>query len=266
MPIKVCQTESHTSTSSTTSKTADTHVDDHKQTTDQSSHEQKEKTAENRENISQESFKHSVHSQESSKISGSSSAQKAEEGKLSESEKGRKSEEESRYVSSKMSESNRSASASIPIKKREGLFFKDSFFETAWKDYQDAMRDVLTQWGDDTASYRKDKAGSFSEDLSSSYRKLRSSDMREENQAISSTEDEHSYKVGRVSILIMNTNKYKFRFYKFIINTQIHNQTENPQKPENCTMLQLKKFLPFYWVSETTSVIISTFRNLAVYC
>ncbi|KAG7158672.1 uncharacterized protein LOC121878296 [Homarus americanus] len=70
----------------------------------------------------------------------------------------------------------------IPIKTR-GLFFNDSFFENTWKDYQDAVKDIVIKWGDCSTS-----------DDMTCYRRLRSRDLREENQAIKSSEDEFNYR------------------------------------------------------------------------
>lgn len=71
----------------------------------------------------------------------------------------------------------------LPIKTR-GLFFNDSFFEDTWKDYQDAVKDVVVKWGDHSTS-----------DDMTCYRKLRTRDLKEENQAVRSSEDELNYKV-----------------------------------------------------------------------
>lgn len=75
--------------------------------------------------------------------------------------------------------------ATLPIARR-GQFFNDSYFEDTWKNYQDAVRDILSKWDDDSAT--------VSDDMTC-YRRLRSRDMRDENQAITSTEDSSSYKV-----------------------------------------------------------------------
>lgn len=76
--------------------------------------------------------------------------------------------------------------ATLPIARR-GQFFNDSYFEDTWKNYQDAVRDVLSKWNEDSAAATDDMT---------CYRRLRSRDMREENQAITSTEDSSSYKVN----------------------------------------------------------------------
>lgn len=75
--------------------------------------------------------------------------------------------------------------ANLPIARR-GQFFNDSYFEDTWKNYQDAVRDILSKWDDDSAAATDDMT---------CYRRLRSRDMRDENQAITSTEDSSSYKV-----------------------------------------------------------------------
>lgn len=76
--------------------------------------------------------------------------------------------------------------AALPIMRR-GQFFNDSYFEDTWKDYQDAVREVLAKWDDQSAA--------ASDDMTC-YRRLRSRDMRDENQAITSAEDSSSYKVS----------------------------------------------------------------------
>ncbi|XP_071551064.1 LOW QUALITY PROTEIN: uncharacterized protein [Panulirus ornatus] len=87
--------------------------------------------------------------------------------------------------SSKMNEEKHSESSkgiTLPIKTR-GLFFNDMFFEDTWKDYQDAVRDVVVKWG-----------GQSTADDMTCYRKLRTRDMTEENQAVKASEDERNYK------------------------------------------------------------------------
>lgn len=76
--------------------------------------------------------------------------------------------------------------SALPITKR-GQFFNDSYFEDTWKYYQDAVRDVLEKWDDNSAAATDDMT---------CYRRLRSRDMRDENQAITSAEDSSSYKVS----------------------------------------------------------------------
>lgn len=75
--------------------------------------------------------------------------------------------------------------ATLPIARR-GQFFNDSYFEDTWKNYQDAVRDIVSKWDEDSAA---------ATDEMTCYRRLRSRDMRDENQAITSTEDASSYKV-----------------------------------------------------------------------
>ncbi|XP_042240681.1 serine-rich adhesin for platelets-like [Homarus americanus] len=71
----------------------------------------------------------------------------------------------------------------LPITTR-GLFFNDSFFQDAWKDFQEAVKEVVSKWG---------KGCSANDDMTS-YRSLRSRDMRDENQAVKSSQDEFNYK------------------------------------------------------------------------
>ena len=69
---------------------------------------------------------------------------------------------------------------------KKGQFFNDSYFEDTRQDFQDAIQDVLTKWGD------KSKP---TNDINS-YRDLRARDLRDENQAIKSTEDQRYHKVN----------------------------------------------------------------------
>ncbi|XP_037777334.1 uncharacterized protein LOC119574245 [Penaeus monodon] len=71
----------------------------------------------------------------------------------------------------------------LPITTR-GLFFNDSFFQDSWNDFQKAVREVLARWGEQS---------SLVDDLTS-YRNLRSRDLREDTQAVMSSEDEHQHK------------------------------------------------------------------------
>lgn len=73
----------------------------------------------------------------------------------------------------------------LPITKR-GLFFNDSFFKDTWQDFQDAIKDIVSRWGHLTSNT----------DNLTSYRTLRAQDLREETQAVKSSEDEHNYKVS----------------------------------------------------------------------
>ncbi|XP_050718535.1 titin homolog isoform X4 [Eriocheir sinensis] len=68
---------------------------------------------------------------------------------------------------------------------RKGQFFNDSYFEDTRQDFQDAIQDVLAKWGD------KSKPAN---DINS-YRELRQRDLRDENQAIKSTEDQRYHKI-----------------------------------------------------------------------
>ncbi|XP_063603419.1 uncharacterized protein LOC134779292 [Penaeus indicus] len=91
----------------------------------------------------------------------------------------------------------------LPIVRR-GLFFDDSFFQESWKDFQRAVKEVLNKWGEQ----------SFIGDDLTRYRSLRSRDLREENQAVTSSEDERQHKFvldvkdfsdgGEISVKAMN--------------------------------------------------------------
>ncbi|XP_066965175.1 uncharacterized protein [Macrobrachium rosenbergii] len=67
----------------------------------------------------------------------------------------------------------------------KGHFFHDDFFASVRQDFERAVQEVLEKHG---------KSTSVSHDMTS-YRSLREKDMREENQAISVTEDHQSHKV-----------------------------------------------------------------------
>lgn len=69
---------------------------------------------------------------------------------------------------------------------KKGQFFNDSYFEDTRQDFQDAVQDVLTKWGD------KSKP---TNDINS-YRDLRARDLRDENQAIKSSQDQRYHKVN----------------------------------------------------------------------
>ncbi|XP_071527100.1 uncharacterized protein [Panulirus ornatus] len=71
----------------------------------------------------------------------------------------------------------------LPIS-RKGLFFHDSFFEEARKDFEAAVKKVVDTWGESRVS-----------DDMTCYRSLRERNLQEENQAVSLTEDHQSHKV-----------------------------------------------------------------------
>nr|XP_045610251.1 uncharacterized protein LOC123765552 [Procambarus clarkii] len=71
----------------------------------------------------------------------------------------------------------------LPITTR-GLFFDDSFFQNAWKDFQDAVKEVVSRWGQESST----------SDYLTCYRNLRTRDLKDENQAVKSSEDEFNYK------------------------------------------------------------------------
>ncbi|XP_071532987.1 uncharacterized protein [Panulirus ornatus] len=68
---------------------------------------------------------------------------------------------------------------------KKGQFFSDSCFEDTRQDYQDAIKDVLSKWGDKTST---------TDDMTS-YRQLRTRDMRDENMAVKSSDDELYHKI-----------------------------------------------------------------------
>ncbi|XP_042240603.1 uncharacterized protein LOC121878438 [Homarus americanus] len=75
----------------------------------------------------------------------------------------------------------RCSSLSIPTR---GLFFKDPVFADSRQDFRDAVRDVVSKWGD----------GSSATDDMTCYRSLRARNMRDDNQAVRSSENEFNYK------------------------------------------------------------------------
>ncbi|XP_045131968.1 serine-rich adhesin for platelets-like isoform X1 [Portunus trituberculatus] len=72
----------------------------------------------------------------------------------------------------------------LPITTR-GSFFSDDFFKDAWKDFQEAVSEVVSKWGDPACP-----ADDFTH-----YRSLREQDLRDENQAVKLTDDKVNYKV-----------------------------------------------------------------------
>ncbi|XP_037776908.1 uncharacterized protein LOC119573874 [Penaeus monodon] len=76
-----------------------------------------------------------------------------------------------------------SGSKFVPIRRR-GLFFSDSVFQDTRNDFHKAIKEVLRNWGEESSIF---------DDLTS-YRNLRSRDLREENQAVTSLEDESYHK------------------------------------------------------------------------
>ncbi|KAK3873932.1 hypothetical protein Pcinc_021089 [Petrolisthes cinctipes] len=66
-----------------------------------------------------------------------------------------------------------------------GAFFSDPFFKESWEAFQEAVREVLLRWGDLTTTANP----------LTRYRTLRATHLREDNQAMWSSEDDHNYKV-----------------------------------------------------------------------
>ncbi|KAK7067253.1 hypothetical protein SK128_020018 [Halocaridina rubra] len=75
-------------------------------------------------------------------------------------------------------------SPQITIEKR-GDFFNDSFFEDRRQDYQVAVKEVLSKYGSQTSNT----------DELTNYRDLRTRDLKEENQAVRSTQDDNFHKI-----------------------------------------------------------------------
>lgn len=72
---------------------------------------------------------------------------------------------------------------------RGGLFFNDAFFEDTRQDFQQAVKDVVSKWGGQTPAT----------DEISCYRNIRSQDLRDENQAVRSSDDQQFHKVTGVA-------------------------------------------------------------------
>jgi len=109
-------------------------------------------------------------------------------------ESGRESQETNKYNVTEdaiMGTSSRLASGSLssfaeksfPIT-RKGHFFSHYFFRDTREDFQKAVREILSRWGEKSCG-----------DEMTSYRKLRARNMREDTQAVTSSEDERHYKV-----------------------------------------------------------------------
>ncbi|ROT62318.1 heat shock protein 21 [Penaeus vannamei] len=72
-----------------------------------------------------------------------------------------------------------------------GSFFQDAFFSDTHKDFDSSVREVLARWsGDDfqAKDFRR-------EDIMDRYRKLRSRNLKEENQAVTVTSNKTSHKI-----------------------------------------------------------------------
>lgn len=79
----------------------------------------------------------------------------------------------------------------LPITRR-GNFFHDSFFSDIHQDFNSAIREVLERWNDTDLKLRDRWDGT---DYLDRYRQLRSRDLKEENQAVTVTSGNSSYKV-----------------------------------------------------------------------
>ncbi|XP_068208593.1 uncharacterized protein [Palaemon carinicauda] len=73
----------------------------------------------------------------------------------------------------------------LPVSFR-GPFFGDSFFKSVHNDFQSAVQEVLSRWGARTSMLMEDNL--------SAYRKLRLQNLKEETQAVRTTEDETNHK------------------------------------------------------------------------
>ncbi|XP_042876733.1 uncharacterized protein LOC122256256 [Penaeus japonicus] len=93
----------------------------------------------------------------------------------------------------------------LPISER-GPFFRDSFFQDTRKHFQEAIDQILNEWGQvDSAS-----------DHMNTYRNLRKHHLQEKNQAVAFTEDHQCYKVvvdvqdfkeGDVKVKVVDENE-----------------------------------------------------------
>ncbi|ROT63593.1 heat shock protein 21 [Penaeus vannamei] len=84
----------------------------------------------------------------------------------------------------------------LPITQR-GSFFQDSFFSNMQQHFDAAVRQVLDQWSgsDLRITDRTEDANIRHGDVLGRYRRLRSVDLKEENQAVTVTSDDTSHKV-----------------------------------------------------------------------
>ncbi|XP_042893939.1 uncharacterized protein LOC122267832 [Penaeus japonicus] len=83
----------------------------------------------------------------------------------------------------KKPKSSDSENLSLAVTKM-GPFFRDSFFKEQVEDFRKAIREILTRWGEE----------SWVVDDLTRYRLLRSQDLREETQAVTSSEDDRHHK------------------------------------------------------------------------
>ncbi|ROT63594.1 heat shock protein 21 [Penaeus vannamei] len=83
----------------------------------------------------------------------------------------------------------------LPITQR-GSFFQDSFFSNMQQHFDAAVRQVLDQWSgsDLRITDRTENANIRHSDVLGRYRRLRSVDLKEENQAVTVTSDDTSHK------------------------------------------------------------------------
>lgn len=72
---------------------------------------------------------------------------------------------------------------------QRGLFFDDACFEDTRNDFRNAISDVVSRFGDKSSNI----------DELTQYRSLRSREIRDENQAITSSQDDSKYKVSLIN-------------------------------------------------------------------
>lgn len=149
---------------------ADTYVSSQENVSQTQVQEQKQRKAE------------TITSKESSAATSTSVNRERQSGEKRECE----SQEKSSLVES--TSCHESGSKFIPIRRR-GLFFSDSVFQDTRDDFHRAIKEVLRSWGEESSMF----------DALTSYRNLRSRDLREENQAVTSLEDESYHKVNIVA-------------------------------------------------------------------
>ncbi|ROT82035.1 heat shock protein 21 [Penaeus vannamei] len=153
------------------SSSADTYVSSQENVSQTQVQEQKQRKAE------------TITSKESSAATSTSVNRERQSGEKRECE----SQEKSSLVES--TSCHESGSKFIPIRRR-GLFFSDSVFQDTRDDFHRAIKEVLRSWGEESSMF----------DALTSYRNLRSRDLREENQAVTSLEDESYHKKPTIAI------------------------------------------------------------------
>lgn len=99
-------------------------------------------------------------------------------------------------ISSPFSKYERREDRFLPLT-RKGRFFEDSSFSTSHQHFDDAIKKILDKWNDTDfeLSDHWDDVGVRRNSFLNRYRRLRSQDLSEENQAVNVTSDNNSVKI-----------------------------------------------------------------------